>query len=109
MNALSDEEVSMIYNVVSTCPTLDNLDLGMNDITSQIMESFANVKTPNRLGVLRISSTKFSFFEINDRVCRKLIKLLTTNPRLGDVNFNMGPVEWHHSYQENGSMKWHRK
>lgn len=107
VNALSDEEASMIYNEISTCPNLDNLDLGMNDITSQVVESFANVKTPNNLGVLRISSPKFSFFEINDRLCRTLIKLLTTNPRLGDVNFNMGPVEWHHSYQENGKMKWH--
>jgi hypothetical protein len=109
VNALSDEEVSMIYNEISTCRSLDNLDVGMNDITSQVVESFADVTTPNRLGVLRVSSQKFSFFEINDRVCRKLIKLLMTNPRLGDVNFNMGPVEWHHSYQENGKMKWHRK
>jgi len=107
VNALSDEEVSMIYNEISTCRKLDNLDVGMNDITSKVVESFANVKTPNQLGVLRISSQKFSFFEINDRVCRKLIKLLTINRRLGDVNFNMGPVEWHHSYQENGKMKWH--
>lgn len=97
----------MIYNEIPTCRALDNLDVGMNDITSQVVESFANVTTPNRLGVLRISSQKFSFFEINDRVCRKLIQLLNTNPRLGDVNFNMGPVEWHHSYRENGRMKWH--
>mmetsp|Transcript_26144 Transcript_26144/g.57243 ORF Transcript_26144/g.57243 Transcript_26144/m.57243 type:complete len:671 (-) Transcript_26144:1359-3371(-) len=107
VNALSDQEVSMIYNEISTCHSLNNLDLGMNDITSQVVGSFAKVKTPNQLGVLRISSQRFSFFEINDRVCRRLIKLLTTNPRLGDVNFNMGPVEWHHSYQENGTMKWH--
>ena len=109
VNALSDEEVSMIYKEVSTCQALDNLDVGMNDITAQAMESFANVQAPNRLGVLRISSQKFSFFEINDRVCRKLIKLLTTNPRLGDVNFNIGSAEWHQSYQANGKMKWHRK
>jgi len=107
VNSLSDEEVSTIYNTMSTCHSLNNLDLGMNDITSQVVGSFAKVKTPNHLGVLRISSQRFSFFEINDRVCRRLIKLLTTNPRLGDVNFNMGPVEWHHSYQENGDMKWH--
>jgi hypothetical protein len=108
-NALSDEEVSMIYNQLSTCRALENLDVGMNDITSQVVESFTDVKTPNHLGVLRISSPNFSFFEINDLVCRKLIELLMTNPKLGDINFNMGPVEWHHSYQENGKMKWHRK
>ena len=109
VNALSDKEVSLIYNEISTCPALDSLDVGMNDVTSKIVDSFANVKDPNHLGVLRVSSQKFSFFEINDRVCRKLIKLVTKNPRLGDINFNMGPVEWHHSYQENGKMKWHRK
>jgi len=107
VNALSNEEASMIYNEISTCPNLANLDLGMNDITSEVVESFANFKTPNQLGVLRISSPNFSFFEINDRLCQTLIKILTTNPRLGDMNFNMGPVEWHHSYQENGKMKWH--
>lgn len=109
VNALSDTEVSTIYKAVSTCKALDNLDLGMNDITARVVELFANVKASNTLAVLRISSQKFSFFEINDMVCRKLIKLLTTNPRLCDVNFNMGLVEWHHSYQETGSMKWHRK
>ena len=109
VNALSDEEVSMIYKEVSTCRALDNLDLGMNDITANVVESFVEVNTPNNLAVLRISSQKFSFFEINDQVCQRLIKLLTTNPRLGDVNFNMGLVEWHHSYQESGKMQWRRK
>jgi len=108
-NALSDAEVSMIYSEVATCQTLYNLDVGMNDITSKALESFAGAQTPNQLCVLRISSQNFSFFEINDRVCRNLIKLLMINRRLGDVNFNFGPVEWHHSYQENGEMKWHRK
>jgi hypothetical protein len=110
VNGLSDRDVSMIYKVIPTCRKLDNLDLGMNDITSHAIESFANVKKPNQLGILRISSPKFSFFEINDQLCHTLIKLLTINPRLGDVNFNMGPIEWHHSYQEeNGEMRWHRK
>eukprot|EP00531_Pseudo-nitzschia_arenysensis_P009259 CAMPEP_0116126776 /NCGR_PEP_ID=MMETSP0329-20121206/6504_1 /TAXON_ID=697910 /ORGANISM="Pseudo-nitzschia arenysensis, Strain B593" /LENGTH=727 /DNA_ID=CAMNT_0003620865 /DNA_START=148 /DNA_END=2331 /DNA_ORIENTATION=- len=106
-NAFSDQEVSTIYKAISTCKALDNLDLGMNNITSRAVDLFANVKASNQLSVLRISSQKFSFFEINDRVCRKLIKLLTTNPRLCDVNFNMGLVEWHQSYNESGRMKWH--
>jgi hypothetical protein len=107
LNALSDEEVTMIYNTISTCGSLHNLDLGMNDITSHIVGSFAEVQNPNQLRVLRISSQKFSFFEINDRVCRRLANLLHLNPKLGDVNFNMGPVEWHHSYAQDGTMKWH--
>ena len=110
VNGLSDRDVSVIYKIIPTCRKLDNLDLGMNDITSRAIESFANIKQPNQLGILRISSPKFSFFEINDQLCQTLIKLLTINPRLGDVNFNMGPIEWHHSYQEeNGEMRWHRK
>lgn len=109
VNAFSDHEVSSIYEAISTCTALDNLDLGMNNITSHAVDLFASVNASNQLSVLRISSPKFSFFEINDRVCKKLIKLLTTNPRLCDVNFHMGLVEWHQSYYESGRTKWHRK
>lgn len=108
-NALSDDEVSKIYEVVSTCNSLHHLDFGMNDITSKVLGSFVARKTPNKLSVLRVSSQNFSFFNMNDKICQQLVTLLTTNPRLGDVNFNMGLAEWHQSYEVNGKMKWHRK
>ena len=108
-NTLSNDEVRKIYDVVSTCRSLEHLDLGMNDITSKVLGYFAKHETPNKLAVLRVSSQNFSFFDMNDKTCQQLIRLLTTNPRLGDVNFNVGSVEWHQSYLANGKMKWHRK
>lgn len=106
VNGLSDEDVTKIYNVIWTCPKLDNLDLGMNDISSHVLASLTSQQKPTNLGVLRISSPNFSFFQINDHLCRSLLELLTINPRLGDVNFNMGVVEWHQTYHD-GKMRWH--
>eukprot|EP00539_Tryblionella_compressa_P016600 CAMPEP_0178856958 /NCGR_PEP_ID=MMETSP0746-20121128/24212_1 /TAXON_ID=913974 /ORGANISM="Nitzschia punctata, Strain CCMP561" /LENGTH=696 /DNA_ID=CAMNT_0020523183 /DNA_START=27 /DNA_END=2117 /DNA_ORIENTATION=+ len=106
VNGLSDAEVVMIYSQLWTCPKLDNLDLGMNEVSYRAIEAFSMQKNPNQLSVLRISSPKFSFFHINNKLCQTLLKLLSLNPRLGDVNFNMGPIEWHQTYH-NGKMQWH--
>jgi hypothetical protein len=106
VNDLSDADVTKIYNVIWTCNKLDNLDLGMNDVSPNILKLLVQQRQPSYLGVLRISSPRFSFFQINDQLCRSLLDLLTINPRLGDVNFNMGPVEWHQTYH-NGEMRWH--
>ncbi len=108
-NALNNDEVKQIYEVVSTCRSLKNLDVGMNDITSKVLGYFTEHETPNKLAVLRVSSHNFSFFDINDKTCQQLLRLVMTNPRLGDINFNIGSVEWNQSYQVNGKMKWHRK
>lgn len=107
-NGFNDKDVITVYNVVWTCPHLSNLDLGMNEITSNAIESFAESTEKTNLGVLRISSPYFSFFQINDKLCQTLVQLLSKNPRLGDVNFNMGHIEWHDSYStKDGKMKWH--
>jgi hypothetical protein len=106
VNGLSDPEAILIFGQISTCPKLENLDLGMNGITHQAIEAFSAQKNPSHLRVLRISSPTFSFFHLNDHLCRSLLKLLSTNQRLGDINFNMGPIEWHHTYNQ-GTMKWH--
>jgi hypothetical protein len=106
VNGFSDAEVVMIYSQVWTCPKLENLDLGMNDISHRAIEAFSMKKNPTQLSVLRISSPKFSFFHLNDHLCKSLLKLLSTNQRLGDLNFNMGPIEWHQTYKQ-GNTKWH--
>jgi hypothetical protein len=106
VNDLSDEEVEIIYQVLGTCSNLSNLDLGMNDITRNTIESFSKHETPHCLRVLRVSSPKFSFFHINDDLCSSILKIVSLNPSLGDVNFNMGPVEWHQTYH-NKRMQWH--
>jgi hypothetical protein len=106
VNDLSDEEVELIYKQLGTCPNLTNLDLGMNDVSRKAIEAFSMHETPNRLSVLRVSSPKFSFFHINDELCLSILKILSLNPHLGDVNFNMGPVEWHQTYHK-GKMQWH--
>jgi hypothetical protein len=106
VNDLTDEEVVKVYEQVWTCPKLSSLDLGMNDVSHCAIEAFSEQDKPNNLSVLRVSSPKFSFFQINDSLCSTILKLLTKNPRLNDVNFNMGIVEWHQTYH-NGKMHWH--
>ncbi|KAL3922784.1 MAG: hypothetical protein SGILL_002015 [Bacillariaceae sp.] len=106
VNDLTDEEAVMVYEQVCTCPNLTSLDLGMNDISQCALESFSEHPNPTQLSVLRVSSPKFSFFQINDSLCSTIKKLLSKNPRLNDVNFNMGIVEWHQTYLK-GKMQWH--
>ncbi|KAG7367325.1 hypothetical protein IV203_029996 [Nitzschia inconspicua] len=106
VNDLSDDEVQLIYKQVGTCSRLTNLDLGMNDVSRSTIEAFSHYETPNRLSVLRVSSSKFSFFHIDDELCRSILKILSINSHLGDINFNMGPVEWHQTYYK-GKMQWH--
>ncbi|KAG7353280.1 hypothetical protein IV203_009329 [Nitzschia inconspicua] len=106
VNDFSDDEAELIYKQVGTCSRLTNLDLGMNDVSRSAIEAFSHHETPNRLSVLRVSSSKFSFFHIDDELCRSILKILSINSHLGDINFNMGPVEWHHTYYK-GKMQWH--
>jgi hypothetical protein len=107
-NGLTDQDVITVYKAVCTCPRLSNLDLGMNEVTSTAIEFFAGHEQSSDLAVIRVSSPKFSFFQINDDLCSSLVTLLTKNPKLGDINFNMGPIAWHHSYNvKNDKMRWH--
>ena len=107
-NGLTDHEVASVYNVLWTCPMLSSLDLGMNEVTSTSIESFSKQDKASNLAALRISSPTFSFFQINDKICKDLLIMLSRNPKLGDINFNMGRIDWHQTYDmKYDRMKWH--
>eukprot|EP00529_Nitzschia_sp_RCC80_P014868 CAMPEP_0113497574 /NCGR_PEP_ID=MMETSP0014_2-20120614/30703_1 /TAXON_ID=2857 /ORGANISM="Nitzschia sp." /LENGTH=731 /DNA_ID=CAMNT_0000391523 /DNA_START=115 /DNA_END=2310 /DNA_ORIENTATION=- /assembly_acc=CAM_ASM_000159 len=107
-NGLTNHHAASVYNVLWTCPMLSSLDLGMNEVTSTSIESFSKQDKASNLAVLRISSPVFSFFQINDKLCKDLVTMLNRNPKLGDINFNMGRIDWHQTYDvKDDRMKWH--